>query len=273
MLDINECVFLIILLIISHLPYVKLKSICYFSFISYIVLIVFCVLILVLRVDLKVKVMILVMLILSNTNVVIIVSKMMYYVFSSKFLPERVLSRQEIVRDIYSGIITPKLDINNLPKSSTLLLCNYCNDRVENLVVAFLPIKLAVITKTKIFTNFVDYSIMTEDGPNYDNVKAEVRECYDKNFSILTYITNAPKGRRDVRKMRSGMFRIAKELKIPVTLVAIDYIDFDFINISKQDLNLRVGDTFFVNDVEDSMKRAKMYFRKSLLNFKKNKNI
>jgi hypothetical protein len=271
----NEVIILIILFLVLLLPGIKLISICYYSFILFIVLLLIIILICSLRINSKLKILILIVLISCTKDLILIVSKTLGYISYYKFLKKQVPNKEETINNV-KELFEPniKLDLNfkKLPDKPSIFICNYCNDRLENLACILIPKKMAVIMKSKIFSKFVDYTIFTKDsGSSYDKIKKEIGEHVGNGVSVLSYVTNAPKGRRDVRKMRSGMFRMANELNIPITLVTIDYLDIDF-TVKKQKLYMEIGDTFYVDDINEAMAKTKLYFRKTLRKFRKNKD-
>lgn len=265
----------VILLIAVLIPTLKLKSICYYSFLIYVVTITIILLISSLRINFKLKSLLIIIIIALTHNILFMVSKMIGYLIYYRYINSSAqFNREKIVQNIYSGVIQTKFDFRKLPSKPSMFICNYCNDRLENLAVVFIPKKLAVIMKSKIFAKFIDHPIYTKDsGSSFDKIKKEVKYHFDKGISIFTYVTNTPKGRRDVRRMRTGMFKIAQQLNIPITLIAIDYVNIDIFNSDKQDIWIEVGDTYYIEDVDTSMRRAKTFFRKTLRKMGKLKEI
>ena len=73
--------------------------------------------------------------------------------------------------------------------------------------------------------------------------------------------------------MRTGLFSIAKELDIPITLVAIDFVDTQFNNIQKQNFHIEIGDTFKVDNIQDAVYKSRKYYKKTLTKFMHQKYI
>ena len=88
----------------------------------------------------------------------------------------------------------------------------------------------------------------------------------------MAYITKYPRLRPNyIPSIRSGLFNISKELNIPITLVAIDYVDINYGIMFKQNFNIVIGDTFNVENVSESMYKAKKFYKENITNFMKNK--
>ena len=64
---------------------------------------------------------------------------------------------------------------------------------------------------------------------------------------------------------------ISKELNIPITLVAIDYVDINNGIMYKQNFNIVIGDTFNVENVSESIYKTKKFYKQTMTNFMKNK--
>ena len=86
--------------------------------------------------------------------------------------------------------------------------------------------------------------------------------------SVFSYVTKTPRlGPTYIQNIRTGMFKLAKELNVPVTLIAIDYIDSTFGMIHSQNFNIEIGDTFMVDDVNESVYIAKKFFKDKMCKF------
>ena len=68
--------------------------------------------------------------------------------------------------------------------------------------------------------------------------------------------------------MRSGFFSIANQLNIPITPVVIDHI-FDVYGIPENNyFQIKIGETEYVHNVEETMKKVFKFISKELNNFK-----
>jgi len=69
------------------------------------------------------------------------------------------------------------------------------------------------------------------------------------------------------------MFRIAKELNIPITLIAFDFVETKFHEIQKQNFHIEIGDTFKVDSIQDAIYKTRKFYNKALTKFIKQKYI
>ena len=75
------------------------------------------------------------------------------------------------------------------------------------------------------------------------------------------------------RKKFQDKNSIAKELNIPITLVAIDFIDTKFNNIQRQNFHIKIGETFKVDNIREAIHKSRKYFQKTLTRFIKQKYV
>jgi hypothetical protein len=109
----------------------------------------------------------------------------------------------------------------------------------------------------KIVNNLI---LRPAEGGSFEIVKQQIGEKYRKGLSIFTYVTSISHSIGHLNRVRKGMFTIAKELGIPVTPIAIDYIHYNCIGaIVPQNFRISVGETFNVNSVEEARYRTKLF--------------
>lgn len=189
---------------------------------------------------------------------------------------------ERVSKDILNcvkNVINVKMSTNNLPDRPTIMLCNYAYNQIENIFCITIPVKMSVIMQ-KFFKHFIGFGsiikrpIYTEKNC-YNFLKEEIPKHIAIGSSVFAYVTNIPymgKKPYEIYKVKTGMFRLAKELDIPVTLVCIDYIFRTFDGyIPPQDFHIHIGDTFKVEDIRYSAKRSKTFFRNTLKQFHDNK--
>jgi hypothetical protein len=186
---------------------------------------------------------------------------------------------REVVRYIYSPNLLLKINFKKLPTIPTIFVSNYCNDRLDNLSCVLIPKDIAILMrdglkKTTKMHKLVKWPIFTKEKNNYENTKKEIVEHVSKGRSIFAYITKYPLDIPNViHSVRSGMFSIAKELNIPITLIAFDFVDTQFHNIQKQNFHIEIGDTFKVDSVQDAIYKTRKFYNKTLTKFIKQKYI
>ena len=85
----------------------------------------------------------------------------------------------------------------------------------------------------------------------------------------LSYLINNKKVH--IGRVRTGLFRIAQQLTVPITPLTIDYTDHTFGFIHSQNFQIRVSKSFYVsNPVLDSVK-VRNIFKHNLSRFIKEK--
>ena len=103
---------------------------------------------------------------------------------------------------------------------------------------------------------------------NYETTKQEILHNIKSGRHVFAYVSKPPKLRPDyISSVRTGLFSIAKQLNIPITLVCIDYIDTYFGAITKQNFRIRIGDTFMVDDVSSNVFKVKKFFKETMNEF------
>jgi len=280
----NEILIIIISLIIILLPTLKLFFCFYHTFGSFSVLLLLIILIIVLKIRIELKIVILSILLILFKNTYITVGKSLIEVYKLAY-KESVEDRiddsklRETVKYIYSPILNLKTNFKKLPNRPTIFLANYCNDRFENLSCILIPKNMAILMRdglknTTKLHKLIKWPIFTSEKNNYENTKKEIIKHINEGRSIFAYITKYPENVPNIiNKVRSGMFSLAKELDIPITLVAIDYIDTKLCNIERQNFHIDIGDTFNVIDIRDSICKTRKYYGKTLSKFMKRKYI
>ena len=182
-----------------------------------------------------------------------------------------------IVQHMFSRYFNLKVDITRLPDIPTIIVCNYCTDRLENLSCILIPKNMAIVmrntlTKVSKLDKLIQWPLYTKSKNSYNNTMNEVNKHIKEGRSVFSYVTTTPKlGVEYIKKVRSGMFKIAKELNVPITLVAIDYIESVFGMIPRQNFSLLVGETFMVSDIQHAIYKTQRFFRHSMRKFKNNK--
>ena len=274
----NIILIILLALLVIIIPSLQLFADFYYSFVIFIVLLILLTIISLLKINLKVKIIILAIICILFKNNFLIIGKTFTYVYKAAYI--NTLSNRkddsdlrDIVRKIYLPHLKIKTNFNNLPTKPSIMVCNYCNDRLENLACILIPKDMAImmrdgLKKTTKLHKLVKWPIFTGEKNNYENTKKEITEHINQGRSIFTYVTKYPRDIPNfIAKIRTGIFSIAKELDIPITLVAIDYIDIKYNIISEQNFQIEIGDTFKVDNVQLSIHRARKFFRNTMTKF------
>ncbi len=104
-------------------------------------------------------------------------------------------------------------------------------------------------------------------GKDFENIKNKVYEHINNGTSVFAYANHGISG--TTGRIRTGLFKIAKKLNITITQIAIDNINSLFNCIPYQRFEIRIGETFYVDDpIGDAMKTHR-FFSKSYKLFQK----
>lgn len=256
-------------------------SYCYYSFSIFIAIILLILTISLIKINYKTKLLVIIIILFYFKNTLITIYKTLFYIYRASVI-DKLENRKDdtelrdIVNKIYEPYIIIKKDFQKLPNEPSIIVCNYCNDRLENLACILIPKNLGIISRDGLknkLHRLIKWPIYTKKNNNYENTKKEILKHISEGRSIFSFVTQYrnyeyPKYSFKVRK---GLFNIAKELNIPITLVAIDYIDIENYIIKKQNFGIRIGDTFKIDDINISILKAKNFFRNTLKEFEKNK--
>lgn len=159
-----------------------------------------------------------------------------------------------------------------LPKFPTIIVCNYCSDRAENLMPIFIPRSFAFLSLDK----FAQYTkidrvlevLITRGGGDrnsgeYEKMKEKIREMIQRKRWIFSYVNRCCKETGVISKLRSGMFYIAQELGLGITPIYIDYLKMNNGIIVPQKFRFVVKETFFITrreEVQKQMENVRNFF-------------
>lgn len=172
-------------------------------------------------------------------------------------------------------------NFQDLPSKPSLIVCNYCSDRIENMACALFPIDMTIMMQETLeqrvkLSKIVKWVIITTVKPgNYERISREVTRSISEGRSVFAYVSKSSyvNTRGYVKGIRSGLFRLSKETGIPVTLAAIDFVDFGSwgLSIPRQNFQIRVGETFVVEDVPSATARAATFYKNCMRSFVRDK--
>jgi hypothetical protein len=176
------------------------------------------------------------------------------------------------VVDMFSHLFNLQRDFTNLPKENTIFVANYPENYYDCFSTMLIPKNLAIIMENNIANKFIwdskiNKSIFRKNG-DYNFTKNQIENSIKNNFSVLGYCM---KPRRLLTTIRTGLFRIAKELNVSITPVVFDTIIISNFKIIKQNFRIYIGESFYVNEPEKDIKIVKKIFKKKISEFKENK--
>lgn len=207
-------------------------------------------------------------------NIVLsILSIMLSQYYTKK--PENILGEKLSYVFLNNGIRITH-NFQKLPLKPTIFVCNYAKDRIENSMCVLIPRKLSILMQSgfkSFIPNIIHRPIFVHGhgNGNLNYVKDEIQKSLDNNCCMFVYITKPDSRKLYTRKPRKGIYIIAKELGATVTPVYFDSLDHKNGIIPNQNLNIVVGDTFKVEDINVSRYETLQFFKKSLIHSKKTK--
>lgn len=159
---------------------------------------------------------------------------------------------------------TVKNNFSLLPSHPTIFLANYTQDGAEYICCVSLPVKMAIVMADDVYRvtpmkKWVKHCIIRKKG-SYENIKNETESHLRNMINVFCYVSIPVVGK--VGPLRSGMFRIAKELGVTITPVYLDNFRTTGGVITGGDFHITIGETFQVNDIEKSMIRTKKFLDK-----------
>ena len=157
-----------------------------------------------------------------------------------------------------------------------IYISNYISDRIENIACVLVPGDTAIMMRTGlgILWKAAKWKIEVDAKNAFQSSKEAIEAHNKENRSVFCYAVHRKNGLRHdyVNTVRTGIFRIAKDLNIPVTFVAIDTIHTTFWGtIPNQKFQIKCFPTCYVKDVGMACYAARVFFRKTLRDFAREK--
>lgn len=159
----------------------------------------------------------------------------------------------------YMGRIIFKQYFHRPPKP-TIYIANYPSDFTEYLLpgifhpnLTFVILKGATKFAEPIFGKDRILSIDLDSTNNFENTKDIIEKRIKKNYSIFSYVEKTYYSRKNIytlTEFRSGMFRIAQQLNIPITPVICEHIEYEYGFIGKNKPKIIILEPFYVIDIE-----------------------
>ncbi len=189
------------------------------------------------------------------------------------------ISRREITR-MFSQNFRLFENFHKLPNYPTIIIANYCYDRLENLACIMIPKDITIVAgkhANRLFflNKFVKKTIIKkEEKGNFETIRNEIVDSIKNNSTIFIYVNRFCHKKRYISRISSGMFKISKEFNIPLTPICIDYIDYNNgIIVPNQRFYMTVGNSFVVDNVREDMRKVRNFYITNLEYYKKTKYI
>jgi hypothetical protein len=172
-------------------------------------------------------------------------------------------------------------NFKDIPSKPTIFVCNYCQDRVDNIVSITLPVKQSIVMRD-ILRHFIFGPIITNPiylkGRNtYDYLREQIEKHHNQDRYVFAYIG---KGKYNLNstnvigKLFDGVLKIAKSLDITVTPICIDHIEYDNIGrMNYQNFEIHIGKEMKITDIDTDRTFIRQFFKQNLIRFEKQKYI
>jgi hypothetical protein len=271
-------ILLLILALLVVIPGLVIYSHVFFGFLTFIWIPAIIILITRLQINLREKISIITIIILfyhKNISISTDIIKIIQASYNKKEADNTKI--RKITRDMFNKNFTLITDFKKLPVKPSIIICNYCFDRIENLASVLFPVKMSIIMREHVnrivkIDKLVKWVILTSATGSYEQTKKDIISNISKGRHVFVYVTkHAHANPVFVKGIRSGMFSISKDTGIPITLSAIDYVDIKFGAVTPQNFRITVGDTFVVKNVKDSIYRSMLFYKKTLTDFSEKK--
>lgn len=169
-------------------------------------------------------------------------------------------------------------NLDTLRKQPHLIVANYPNDRIESFVAWMLPCSFAYVVKQTVETNLnmrnrVHCIVVPESPHAYAATRDAVRDAFARGLHVFTYVNNpSPIDARHFDRYRTGMFRIAQDLGVPVTPMTVDQLEWHNGVLHEQTFAVQLGDPFRVTDPERDLQATHRWFKRVFARFQRLKN-
>jgi hypothetical protein len=152
----------------------------------------------------------------------------------------------------------------------TILLANYCRDRVENSSCILVPRKLAIMMQVGFkqvnMSEIINKPIYVHGKGTFEDITNKIKNAHEEGNDIFVYI-NSPSYFDYITRYKSGIFHIAKQLNISITPLSIDYINTNLGTIPTQNFCMKIGNPSFISNIYLSKYKIRKFHTKYQLKF------
>ena len=166
-------------------------------------------------------------------------------------------------------------NLASLNATPHLILANYPNDRLESFAPFMIARPFAFVIKASVdrylrMSERVPCILVPPGGGAYAQIKQDVQAHLAAGRHVFAYVNNpSVMHTRQIDPLRSGMLRIAADLDVPVTPMAIDQFEASAGGaLDEQSFVVEVGQPFFVTDVDDDVRRLREFLRRKMRRFR-----
>jgi hypothetical protein len=214
--------------------------------------------------------LILVAYILKNKNLYLIVSTISGVFLS--FIHNKFETYRHTTTNLYENGLNLEINREKIPKEPTIFIANYPINYIEYLTHGLFGSKFCLVVhgpaiKILKFLYGSNHLIAVNKG-NFDKVQELVNNKMKDGYSIFCYVERDYYNRKDnyiIQEFRSGMFHIAKNLNKTITPLCIDHIEHFMGFIETENIfRIKVGETQFIDNVEDAINNVKLFLSTEL---------
>ena len=183
------------------------------------------------------------------------------------------------IKFIFCTNIKPKFIGYNFPTKPSIIMANYPTNYIEYMVNHLFDKKICmVVLGAAKLQNFAvslfypkDKILFVSKSGCYQQTLELIKEKLDKGYYIFTYIEKdyykRPK-KYSISTIRSGMFRIAKELNTMITPVVCDHIDHFQGLFCNETYRIYIDKSRYIENIDDEIQSVTSLFSRKLKTFK-----
>ena len=208
--------------------------------------------------------------ILKNKNLHIIIFSITGVFLS--FIHNKFETYRHMALNLYENYLHLEIDRKKIPLEPTIFMSNYPINYIEYFTHGLFGNKLCLLVhgpaiKILKYLYGNDHLIAVNKG-NFDKVQELVYDKMNNGYSIFCYIEREYHNRKDnytIQEFRTGMFHIAKKLNKTITPLCIDHLEHIMGFIETENIfRIKVGDTQYVDDIDITMNKVKLFMTKEL---------
>lgn len=201
-----------------------------------------------------------------------------------KEYPVESRDNDDVVRNMVTGyfstIFRLSHNLNDIPNHPTIYIANYSHDRLEHVTLAMIPTKVCALMGRGFInmakTNYImKYSLTMDGNGNFNKIKDSIDEMLKNGISVIAYVEKRLLlNKLLVGRLRSGIFKIAKDLNTTITPIVFDHIYYNSYGIvPRQNYSIVVGKTNKVVNIEKSIYETRLFMKNSLREMVLNKAV
>lgn len=198
--------------------------------------------------------------------------------------PVKFRDNDDVVRSMVTGYFSTVFrlshNLDDIPNHPTIYIANYSHDRLEHITLVMIPTKICALMGKGFIkmakTNYIMKHSLTMDGSgNFDKVKDSIDDMLKNGISVIAYVEKRLLlDKLLVGRLRTGIFKIAKDLNRTITPIVFDHIYYNSYGVvPRQNYSIMVGKTSNVENIEKSIYDTRLFMKNSLYSMSTNKIV